>query len=210
MLAFIVLSAACIAAMIAAASELLAVSSGGSGTITAEPGLLPDGTLANPALSDLKRAGVGTPVKVIVTWSKWERPTLGGEPCWTRVQWSLDVLAPNITLNQIQRAEAARIVFGFTGVPVPPEAITLVPPSGQTVTSGDASHWRPLVTVGWLLSGWRGVLLGCWLFTGALLWFTRPPASEQACKHCGYDRTGIAPGSLCPECGRLSRSGGEA
>lgn len=203
-LAFVVLCAACIAAMLAAVGELLAVSSGGSGTIATEPWLLPDGTLANPALSDLKGAGVGMPVKVILSWSKWDRPTLGGEPCWTRVQWSLDVRAPNVTLSQNQRAQAATIVFGFTGVPVPPEALTLTPPPGQTVTSDDASRWRPLVTVAWLLKGWRGLLLVCSLVAGAMLWFTRPPESERACRHCGYDRTGIAPGSLCPECGTLS------
>lgn len=30
---------------------------------------------------------------------------------------------------------------------------------------------------------------------------SRPPYRAGRCQSCGYDRTGLAPGATCPECG---------
>ena len=47
-----------------------------------------------------------------------------------------------------------------------------------------------------------------WLFAGAagaaagFAWFRdRPPLRATDCPKCHYDRTGLAPGAVCPECG---------
>jgi hypothetical protein len=45
--------------------------------------------------------------------------------------------------------------------------------------------------------------IGAWhlYVSGALLWWAAHGKGLSQCGSCGYDRTGLAPGSICPECG---------
>ena len=77
--------------------------------------------------------------------------------------------------------------------------------------SAFAFQWRP----DWNLSGpaWY-VIVPLWipaavtLATTAAAWrvdgIARRRAGGDGCKKCHYDRTGLAPGAVCPECGQVN------
>jgi hypothetical protein len=99
--------------------------------------------------------------------------------------------------------------------------------NGRVIIGQDEGlKWADSDTAFWTESSWPtqmaskpggiwqpadGVVIPLWPISVGLLlgtvaaWRTarhaRPSAFLHACRECGYDRTGIAVGALCPECG---------
>jgi hypothetical protein len=78
-----------------------------------------------------------------------------------------------------------------------------------SAASDDVPTWHAGVLYGRGAFGWvvgvdvvHPLLLAAGL--AAFLWYKdRPPRGPHACKGCGYDKSGLAADSPCPECGIL-------
>ena len=86
----------------------------------------------------------------------------------------------------------------------------LAPPDGWYVSRHDAVHrwWFLFRTIPRLQRDWAVpiwfVAAACALPTAWLWYRDRRDKRPGHCSRCGYELTGLAPGSTCPECGKAS------